>query len=271
MNIACTGRFFFIMGLVSAFFASITAAPAASFDCGKAETKIERAICADPKLSALDDELAKVYKEALGLASDQTAFKKAQHDWLKEVRDAAENPGDIEAAHLARIEEIRSDPKLKKRMFAVTAPPASIFGRYSETEPNCSYPKEREDEYDCTGEPGESYIDIKAGPGNSVAVTGELWFFNGHACGPFEGKAEWVHDSLRMPNLEDEENRCVLIMRFKDGKVFTEDPGSFCKTAFLCGANAGFHNIELPKLTVAGKGTKKGGKGGGRMGSGNGP
>ena len=54
-----------------------------------------------------------------------------------------------------------------------------------------------------------------------------------------------VSDSLRMPNLENEEARCVLIMRFRDGKIFTEDPGNFCKDALGCGANAGFHILEL--------------------------
>lgn len=228
----------------------------ASFDCGKARTKIERMICADPKISALDEELVKVYKEASGLAPDPPAFKTAQQDWLRKVRGASANPEDIQAAYLARIEEIRLDPKLRKSLFAAAGPPAHIFGRYSETEPLCFNPKEGADEYDCK-EDVESYIDLRPGPGNAVLVKGELWFFNGFQCGPFGGEAEWVHDVLRLPNLEDEENRCVLIMRFRDGKVFTEDPGSLCKSAFLCGANAGFHNIKLPKLTDTGDGRAK--------------
>ncbi len=243
---------------------------AASFDCRIAQSKIERAICADLKLSAIDEELAKVYKNALRLASDPAAVKKAQHNWLGKVRASAENPELIYAAYLARIEEIRLDPGSKKRMFADTPPPASIFGRYSETEPDCTYPREGEDEYDCTGDPVESYFDIKAGPDNTVTVSGELNFFNGFACGPFEGKAEWVHNALRMPNLDDEENRCVLIMRFRDNKIFTEDPGSFCKGALGCGANAGFHAIELPKLAAGGDSVKDGKRGPKSSGSGTG-
>ena len=34
---------------------------AASFDCNKATTETEKAICADPELSALDELIAKVY------------------------------------------------------------------------------------------------------------------------------------------------------------------------------------------------------------------
>ncbi len=139
------------------------------------------------------------------------------------------------------------DQKVRKKLFASTAPPASIFGRYSETEPLCFNAKDGSDEYDCTDKEAESYFDIRPGQGNTVLVKGELWFFNGFQCGPFEGVAEWVNGVLRLPKLE-EENRCVLLMRFRDGKIFTEDPASLCKQAFMCGANAGFHNIELPKI-----------------------
>lgn len=69
-----------------------------------------------------------------------------------------------------------------------------------------------------------------------------------------------VSDSLRMPYLENEEPRCVLIMRLRDGKIFTEDPGSFCKDALGCGANAGFHNMELPKLPRKSPGAGPAGK-----------
>jgi hypothetical protein len=168
--------------------------------------------------------------------------------WLRKVRASAETPEEIRAAYLARIEEIRLGPGLKRPMFAGSGPPASIYGRYSETEPLCFNPNDGADEYDCSGAEVESYIDIKPGPQNAATVRGELWFFDGHVCGPFEGKAEWVNDALRMSKLEDEENRCVLLMTFKDGKLFTEDPGGFCKQALLCGANAGFHGVDLPKI-----------------------
>ncbi len=43
----------------------------------------------------------------------------------------------IEAADLARIEELRLSPETRRKLFARTAPPPSIFGRYSEKEPVC--------------------------------------------------------------------------------------------------------------------------------------
>ena len=56
---------------------------AASFDCTKASTAGEKAICADPELSKLDEQLAKAYKRALqkGPRAKVQADQKA---WLKE-------------------------------------------------------------------------------------------------------------------------------------------------------------------------------------------
>lgn len=59
------------------------AAHAASFDCGKAQPKIEKMICADAELSRLDEEIAKVYGEVLKKFPDEALLKKQQHGWLK--------------------------------------------------------------------------------------------------------------------------------------------------------------------------------------------
>jgi uncharacterized protein len=48
---------------------------AASFDCSKAASQTETAICNDPELSKLDDELGVIYQRAKADAADQNAFK----------------------------------------------------------------------------------------------------------------------------------------------------------------------------------------------------
>jgi uncharacterized protein len=60
-------------------------ATAASFDCHKAQTKMEQAICADPQLSALDDRLGSTYKAARGALSPEAAkvLSAGQASWLK--------------------------------------------------------------------------------------------------------------------------------------------------------------------------------------------
>lgn len=66
-------------------------AAAASFNCAKASTPSEKAVCADPKLSALDGEVARAFNtasEALGVdLSDKTndytvLYRRLQRDWL---------------------------------------------------------------------------------------------------------------------------------------------------------------------------------------------
>jgi uncharacterized protein YecT (DUF1311 family) len=62
----------------------LAAAQAASFDCGKAGTPFEMAICANPDASKADEVLAQAYATALGGLSKPAAdsLKATQHDWL---------------------------------------------------------------------------------------------------------------------------------------------------------------------------------------------
>lgn len=59
-------------------------AQAASFDCAKAATSFEKAICADPAISRQDEILAQAYATALGGLSDPAAaeVKASQKSWL---------------------------------------------------------------------------------------------------------------------------------------------------------------------------------------------
>lgn len=63
------------------------AAQAASFDCARAGTSIEKMICADPELSALDGTLALHYKKALEASRSPTVLREQQRLWLREVRN----------------------------------------------------------------------------------------------------------------------------------------------------------------------------------------
>jgi uncharacterized protein YecT (DUF1311 family) len=67
-----------------AFLALLPAAQAASFDCTKAATPIEKAICTDPALSHADDVMALAYVGAIsGLTEEaEIVMRKGQRDWL---------------------------------------------------------------------------------------------------------------------------------------------------------------------------------------------
>ena len=79
---------FFRFFLVSLVFSLGTASTvhAASFDCTKATTETEIAICGDPELSALDDRLSGVYMRGRlvteNVSGDNIKIKNNQITWL---------------------------------------------------------------------------------------------------------------------------------------------------------------------------------------------
>ena len=64
---------------------------AASFDCNKATTDTEIAICADPYLSALDELIASAYFEAKRSRNDKQALIESQRAWILERDEILQN------------------------------------------------------------------------------------------------------------------------------------------------------------------------------------
>ncbi|MEI9995347.1 MAG: DUF3298 domain-containing protein [Rhizomicrobium sp.] len=70
-------------------------APAASFDCGKAATTIEHAICADAALARLDRQTAEAYQYAVANAYGapaKEAVRQVQRDWIARRNAACSGP-----------------------------------------------------------------------------------------------------------------------------------------------------------------------------------
>ena len=84
---------FLFSGLVSA----------ASFDCAKASSPYEKAVCSNANLSSLDDQLALVYKDARAKSADPEGLKKDQIEWIKSTRQCSNDIGCIEKAYRTRI------------------------------------------------------------------------------------------------------------------------------------------------------------------------
>jgi uncharacterized protein YecT (DUF1311 family) len=78
--------------LGSAVFAALMAGPAAaaSFDCGKAQTPLEKIVCANPDLSKADEVMSTAYATALGGLSKpaETSVRGQQRAWLDFVNRA---------------------------------------------------------------------------------------------------------------------------------------------------------------------------------------
>jgi uncharacterized protein len=82
---------------------ALTAVKAASFDCTKATYASEKAVCATPRLSQLDDQMAKLYFEGRALSKNQTEFVRLQVEWIKQVRLCEANTLCLERSLLQRI------------------------------------------------------------------------------------------------------------------------------------------------------------------------
>jgi len=78
---------------------------AASFDCAKASTRVEKAICADPALGRLDDDVAAAYAAARSSLDDRwrPRLLRSQREWLA-TRTAS---ADLRAGLRQRLEILR--------------------------------------------------------------------------------------------------------------------------------------------------------------------
>lgn len=74
----------------------------ASFDCGKAASKIERLICSSPDTASSDVRLAKAYAAAKAKSTDVNALKAQQIEWMKSDRNTC-----ADAACLLKVTEDR--------------------------------------------------------------------------------------------------------------------------------------------------------------------
>jgi uncharacterized protein len=133
-----------------------TQAIAASFDCNKAATWVEKSVCSNPELSKLDEELAKAYHDALASLSPegQEETKQYQRQWLKQIlyikakydKFYAEHKEhlaishdefivmDLENAYKKRIKELQQSLiKFPDRIFR------NIYISHSEADKTCPY------------------------------------------------------------------------------------------------------------------------------------
>lgn len=91
-------------------FLMLATAQAASFDCAKSITKVEKMICGDTELSKLDDDLFKAYRQSPDLINNKQKAINEQRGWLTNVRNTCQNTDCIKAALEARIHELTTLP-----------------------------------------------------------------------------------------------------------------------------------------------------------------
>jgi len=122
---------------IAFFLLASTTGFAASFDCAKAKTTQEKAICASPELSDLDDQMAAAYQALLKIAPLEyaAAVREDQRGWLNERAlkcgpklDEEKLQACLKDEYKSRIPELRVETKQKGgvlfvwRAIVVTAP-----------------------------------------------------------------------------------------------------------------------------------------------------
>jgi len=140
----------------------VTALPAqaASFDCAKAGTQVEKLICGDPEISKFDEELSAAYKTALQDKSQADAIKQAQKQWMKE-RNGCADADCLEISYRSRIDELKPEQSWERFLTVLSKdqPLCDAYKRYVEQE------TERHAKYDfpvmCRRSFGADYPEFK--------------------------------------------------------------------------------------------------------------
>lgn len=190
------------------------AASAASFDCAKAGSPTEKAICRDPAVSRLDEQVAAAFKAALTLwpAGNWPAYiRTEQRNWLKDRNGICK--GDV--ACLKRDYELRlgylqrRSLKWTGRYVAGACPKDGIFFDVSP-----SYPKDELsiDIYHCPDSKGNMLLQVSGMPD----AAGRLDYKDGGGC---PVTLNFAQDTVAISGPKT--GPCKLLF---DARVFRRDP-----------------------------------------------
>ncbi|KAA0687829.1 lysozyme inhibitor LprI family protein [Azospirillum brasilense] len=201
------------------------AATAASFPCSKATTPTEKAICADPALSALDEKLAATYRAALERLSGASpeegaagaAVKADQRAWLRDRDSCRADAACLRRAYDGRLAVLsfRSDP-------ATPSPAGRYVGRFDH----------------------EGFISVAA-----IALRNGTVAVSVSGAEPTAGR--WVCDFSGIGRLDDQERLIVgtpdaeggglILVAAKDGGVVIPDlEPNRAASGYWCGHNGSF-------------------------------
>jgi uncharacterized protein len=196
------------------FYFLSTFAYATSFDCQKAVSLIEKAICTDKILGDLDDSLQQSYQKALEHSQDAAALKTSQLEWLKNVRNQCADNRCVKEAYTARLQ---------------------VFDKQGTT----TAPSLKAGEYLTEG--GWGYLKISDDKKTSAHFAIEAMGGNGHSC----SLAGVSHNGQAIPaGQEENEVKCVVKFDVKsNGIEVTSNESDAC--SFYCGARAMFEGFYL--------------------------
>ena len=103
---------------------AVSSTSAASFDCTKASSRIDNAICASPNLSQLDSDLGSAYRTAMSSSSDAAALKAVQIAWLKGTKNQCQDDDCLATVYTQRIAALTTQVQKSEVKVVTTNDPA---------------------------------------------------------------------------------------------------------------------------------------------------
>jgi uncharacterized protein len=94
--------------IAAALLALPLAANAASFDCTKAATPAEKAICGDTGLSKLDSDLNSAFISAMSAAANPDSLRSSQRDWLKRRNACGGDAACLQRVYQERLDRLQN-------------------------------------------------------------------------------------------------------------------------------------------------------------------
>lgn len=129
----------------------MTPASAASFDCAKAQTRVEKFVCKDPFISKLDSQLGKVYDKDIAKANPEQKKRLMTDEryWLKGMRDLCTTHTCFKHAYWQRLAELNTFYMPHSPMYKKESDKAATIQRILKTAP--LYPSNNRMPKECLG------------------------------------------------------------------------------------------------------------------------
>lgn len=175
-------------------------AAAASFDCAKAASKVEKRVCANPELSRLDDYLNGSYQRATKRVDNKPALRAWQRAWLKSnTLNDCQTDECVKQAYGRRVKLLDD---------AVKSPWNGEYVRYDQGKPD----------RDTAG-----IVLIASGDGSVIGEGEALWMGPNAANGQVNVGQFSATGSVAGASVRFEEGECKLSATLKGAQLAVED------------------------------------------------
>ncbi|ALF59887.1 lysozyme inhibitor LprI family protein [Psychrobacter urativorans] len=191
-----------------------TYANSASFDCNKASTWVEKAICKSPELFKLDDAMARKYRKNLANVPDYEVSKDYKNNviadqqlWLNFQRNTCKDTKCLIREYKEYIEDKTYDD-WNDDLSSSDMPDKNAFGEFSKKHQISIYNPETNRQENAGMAKNSATINRVNNKPYLSLIEGDLIFDNAHTCGIEDSVATWsqnhwvIHDNSQDKDAE---------------------------------------------------------------------